>query len=102
MKEKVPELSSVSQPKVPPVQVRTLLLVQAVRPAPLKDAVKRLDDEAVVEKRLVVVAEVPVAFRKVKFWRVEEEVTSRFLVVRSVVEAVMALRIVAKRLVEVA
>ena len=29
--------------------------------------------EALVEKRLVVVAEVPVPFRKVKFWRVVEE-----------------------------
>ena len=29
-------------------------------------------EDAVVEKRLVVVAEVPVALTKVKFWRVEE------------------------------
>ena len=50
----------------------------------------------------MVVAEVPVALMKVMFWRVEEEVTSRFLVVRSVVEAVMAFNMVAKRLVEVA
>ena len=33
---------------------------------------KRLVDEAVVAKKLVVVAEVPVALTKVKFWRVEE------------------------------
>ena len=32
---------------------------------------------ALVANRLVVVAEVPVAFRKVKFWRVEEPVTKR-------------------------
>ena len=53
-------LSSASQPKSPPVQVKTLLETQVERPAPLKEAVKRLDDEAVVEKRLVVVAEVVV------------------------------------------
>ena len=33
---------------------------------------KRLVDDAVVEKKFVVVAEVPVAFRKVKFWRVDD------------------------------
>ncbi len=62
-----PELSSASQPKSPPDQVRTLFEVQVERAAPLKEAVKRLDDEAVVEKREVVVAEVPVAFLNVKF-----------------------------------
>ena len=31
-----------------------------------------------VEKKFVVVAAVPVAFTKVKFWRVEEPVTKRF------------------------
>ena len=36
---------------------------------------KRLVVEAVVEKKLVVVAAVPVALMKVKFWRVVEEVT---------------------------
>ena len=36
---------------------------------------KRLVEEAVVAKKLVVVAEVPVAFEKVKFWRVVEPVT---------------------------
>lgn len=30
-----------------------------------------------MEKKLVVVAEVPVAFKKVKFWRVEDELTRR-------------------------
>ena len=38
-------------------------------------------EDAVVEKRLVVVAEVPVALTKVKFWRVVEAVTKRLVVV---------------------
>ena len=38
---------------------------------------KRLVDEAVVEKRLVVVALVVVLLRAVKFWRVEEPVAKR-------------------------
>ena len=37
--------------------------------------------EALVEKKLVVVAEVPVALTKVKFWRVVEDVTRRLVVV---------------------
>ena len=40
--------------------------------------VKRLVELAVVENKLVVVAEVPVAFRKVKFWRVVEPVARMF------------------------
>ena len=56
-----PVLSSTSQPKVPPAQVRTLFDWQVARPAPLKRAVKRLVLEAVVEKKLVEVAEVEVA-----------------------------------------
>ena len=39
---------------------------------------KRFVEEAVVAKKLVVVAEVPVALTKVKFWRVEEPVRRRF------------------------
>ena len=38
---------------------------------------KRFVDEAVVAKKLVVVAEVPVAFTKVKFWRVLDPVARR-------------------------
>ena len=67
---KVP--SSVSQPNSPPLQVRTLFEVQVVRPAPLKLAVKRLEEEATVEKKLVVVARVPVAFVNVKVCRVDD------------------------------
>ena len=59
-------LSSASQPKSPPDQVRTLFEVQEDNPAPLKLAVKRLEEEAVVEKREVVVAEVVVLFPVIK------------------------------------
>lgn len=48
---------------------------------------KRLVDEAVVEKKLVVVAEVPVALEKVKFWSVVEPVTRKVeLIVDEAVE----------------
>lgn len=40
---------------------------------------KRLVDDAVVAKKLVVVAEVPVAFTKVKFWRVDEALARRLV-----------------------
>ena len=53
---KLEPVSSVSQPKVPPAQVKTLLDWQVARPAPLNKAVKRLELEAVVEKKFVVVA----------------------------------------------
>ena len=53
-------VSSASQPNVPPDQVKTLLDWQVVRPAPLKRAVKRLVDEAVVLNELVEVAAVVV------------------------------------------
>ena len=79
-----PVLSSVSQPKVPPDQVRTLLVWQVVSPAPLKRAVKRFVELAVVEKKLV---EVP--FTPEKFWKVEEAFTKRLLKVPRPV-AVMA------------
>ena len=51
-----PELSSASQPKTPPAQVRTLLLWQVVRLKPLILVPVRLVVEALVAKRLVVVA----------------------------------------------
>ena len=60
-------VSSVSQPKRPPAQVKTLLDWQVVNPAPLKEAVNKLEEEAVVEKKLVVVAlvvvELPLAMK---------------------------------------
>ena len=43
----------------------------------LPEVAKRLVLDAVVAKKLVVVAEVPVAVVKVKFWRVEDPVTKR-------------------------
>ena len=43
---------------------------------------KRLVVEAVVLNKFVVVAEVPVAFRKVKFWRVEEAFALKLFAVR--------------------
>ena len=61
---------------------------------------KRLVELAVVEKKLVVVAEVPVAFKKVKFWRVVEPVRSRLPAVRKPAEPVPRLKLVEKRFVE--
>jgi len=57
----------------------TFLFESTTSPVPptVRSEEKRLVDEAVVEKRLVVVAEVPVALMKVKFWRVEEPVVRR-------------------------
>jgi hypothetical protein len=60
------------------VQVRKLPDEQVPRPKPLMLVPYRFVDEAVVEKRDVVVALVPVALTNVKFWRVEEPVSSRF------------------------
>jgi len=61
---------------------------------------KRFVEEAVVAKKLVVVAEVPVALRKVKFWRVEEPVTRRFESVPVVNATEPKVAFVAKRFVE--
>lgn len=65
-------VSSASQPKVPPLQVRTLFEVHVVRPKPLIEVPKRLVVLAVVAKREVVVAELEVELIAVKFWRVVE------------------------------
>jgi hypothetical protein len=62
---------------------------------------KRLVEEAVVVKLFVVVALVPVAFTKVKFWRVEEPLTRRLAIVESpFTNSLPVLKVVAKRLVE--
>ena len=45
-------------------------------PPTVRSEEKRLVELAVVEKKLVVVADVPVALTKVKFWRVEDELTN--------------------------
>ena len=96
---KVP--SSTSQPNSPPDQVSTLFAVQVESPAPLKRALKRLVEEAVVEKREVVVAEVEVEFEAVKFWRVEEPFERRVPKVPSPVEVKLPpLAVVKKRLVD--
>jgi len=59
-------------------------------PPTLKSDEKRLVEEAVVEKKLVVVAEVPVALTKVKFWRVEEAVAKTLAKVPRVVAIILA------------
>ena len=60
---------------------------------------KSAEVEAVVLKRFVVVALVPVAFTKVKFWRVEEPLTRRFESVPRPPEKLPVVREVEKRLV---
>lgn len=50
----------------------------SVREPIFAEVENRFVEEAVVEKKLVVVAADPVAFTKVKFWRVEEPVRRRF------------------------
>jgi hypothetical protein len=70
----------VTQESAPPLQCKLWLLpVQVVRPKPLMLVPKRLVEEAVVAKKLVEVAEVPVAVMKVKLWRVEEPLTRRLM-----------------------
>ena len=100
--------SSVSQPKVPPAQVKTLSVWQVARPAPLKEAVNKLEEEAVVEKKLVEVALVEVELTAVKFCSVVEPTTKRSPEVLMVVVAVppilklLPVSCPPKRLVEVA
>ena len=75
--EKVRSASSESRPPVPAngtrVAVRAWTVTEPRDPA----AEKRFVEEAVVEKKLVVVALVPVAVLKVKFWRVVLPVSRR-------------------------
>jgi hypothetical protein len=97
VQEKEDPVPSGAQPKTPPVQVRKLPEAQVERPKPLMLVPQRLVVEAVVAKRLVVVAEVPVALMKVKFWRVDEPFTKRLVRVPE-----PPVRVVAKKLVEVA
>jgi hypothetical protein len=51
-------------------------------------------DEAVVAKKLVVVAAVPVALRKVKFWSVDELLASNWLKVPSPVVVIFPLEVI--------
>ena len=105
---KVAPVSSTSQPNVPPAQVKTLFDWQVERPAPLKRAVKRLVEEAVVLKKLVEVALELVELTAVKFWRVVEPTTKRSpeaLMVEVAVAPTLrrpAVRVLANKLVEVA
>src|SRR3989338_11110706 len=80
-----------------------------VVPMPKKRlSANKLLDEATVEKKLVVVAEVPVALIKVRFWRVVEPTTRRSPEELMVVVAVppilkeLPVKRLAKELVEVA
>ena len=66
-------MSSVSQPKTPPVQVTNEPEAQVERPKPLMLVPKRLVVEAVVANKLVVVAWDDVELTAVKFWRVVDE-----------------------------
>ena len=69
---------------------------------------KRLVELAVVAKKFVVVALVPVAFLKVKFWRVVEPTTKRsplvlmVLVAEPPMESALPVKRFEKKLVEVA
>ena len=62
------------------VPMPTFLAEVTVRALPpmLRSDEKRFVELAVVEKIFVVVADVPVAFTNVKFWRVEEAEPVRF------------------------
>jgi hypothetical protein len=69
-----------------PLVAKRLVLVASVlvtlpknAPPILASVAKRLVDEAFVAKLLVVVALLPVAFTKVKFWSVEEPSNSKFV-----------------------
>ena len=61
-------------------KVAPVMLPRVAFPA-LSTVAKRLVEEAVVAKRLVVVAALPVALMKVKFWRVDEPVARKLVVV---------------------
>ncbi len=78
VQEKVPELSSVSQPKIPPVQVTKEPEAQVVRPKPLILVPERLVVLAVVANKLVVVALDGVQLTAVKFWKVLDELARMF------------------------
>lgn len=58
-----------------------LMVPFAISDPVVKFVEKRLVDDAVVAKKFVVVAELPVAFTKVKFWSVDDDVTRTFVVV---------------------
>ena len=74
--------------------------VLAVKEETLAVVPKRLVEEAVAAKKLVVVAAVPVALRKVKFCKVEEPMASRLArVVRPLVTFKVPVKIAAEEMV---
>ena len=78
-------LSPVKFWKVDDAVARRLVVVRVpvrVRFPPVPIVKNEFVEDAVVEKKLVVVAEVPVALVKVKFWRVVDEVVRMFDAVR--------------------
>jgi len=79
--------------RVPAGAVPVMLPVRLPVRLPTPEVKKRFVVEALVAKKLVVVAEVPVAFRKVKFWRVDEPVRRRF---ERVVSPAVAVRVPVK------
>jgi len=84
--EKVRSESSVNNPPAPAKGTLVAVRAWTVRAPKLAAAEKRLVEEAVVEKRLVVVADVPVAFTNVRFCKVVEPLSRRFAKVPSPVE----------------
>jgi hypothetical protein len=72
-------VASVAHINTPPDQVSLLVPVHVERPKPFIAVPNRFVVEALVLKKFVVVALVPVALTKVRFWRVEEPV-ARILV----------------------
>ena len=105
----LPPTESVCSGEVVPIPTRLFVLsTYNVEPSTCRFEEKRLVLEAVVEKKLVVVAEVPVAFAKVKFCKVEEPMTRRSPEVLMVVVAEppilkeLPVKRLAKELVEVA
>jgi hypothetical protein len=108
IEERYVEVSIVIVPSAPlvltkPFEVKLESFERASEPMlPLVE--KRLVDDAVVEKWLVVVALVEVELRKVMFWRVEEPVTRRLAIeaieVIDPIEPEPRLKLVEKRLVD--
>jgi hypothetical protein len=78
------------------------LIDPAVMLPVLRDVEKRLVDEAVFAKKLVLVELVVVDCRPVKFWSVDEPVARMLAAVsRELMKPLVAARVVAKKLVEV-
>ncbi len=86
-----------------PLARKLLAVMRAVdvRLPPLPVVKNRLVDEAVVAKKLVVVAEVPVAVVNVKFCKVDEALMSRLLAVRVPVRVSLPPLLVVKKKFEV-